>query len=63
MTDKPGPTRKTMLFAIGFAVLLQLLVMLFLATDRITSGTAVSMLSIVLIFGLLPAMAFIKSRP
>ena len=34
-----------------------------LATDRITSGAAVSMLSLVLIFGLLPAMAYIKSKP
>lgn len=63
MTDKPSPTRKTILFATGFAVLLHLLVMLFLATDRITSGAAVSMLSLVLIFGLLPAMAYIKSKP
>lgn len=63
MSDKPGSTRLVILFATGFAVLLQLLVMLFLATDRITTGAAVSMLSIVLIFGLLPAMAFIKSKP
>lgn len=63
MTDKPIFTRKTILFATGFAALLQLLVMLFLATGRIPSGTAVSMLSLVLIFGLLPAMAYIKSKP
>jgi len=53
----------TVLFATGFASLLQLLVMVGLATDRIAVSAVVPILGIVLVFGLLPAMAFIKSRP
>ena len=62
MTDKPNSTRVTILFATGFAVLLQILVMVLLATDRITTGAAVPLLGIVVAFGLLPAMAFIRSK-
>lgn len=63
MAELPGSTRSRFLFATGFTTVLQLLTMIFLATDKITSRGAVPMLGIVVIFGLLPAMAFIKSRP
>ncbi len=62
MTDKPNNTRMTLLFATGFAALLQILVMVFLATNRITVSIAIPLLGIVVAFGLLPAMAYIKSK-
>ena len=62
MTGKPNSTRVTILFATGFAFLLQTLVMVLLATDNISTGVAVSLLAIVGAFGLFPAMAFIKSK-
>ena len=62
MNDTPSSNRKWLLFATGSAALLQLLVMLLMATDRISSGLAVALLGIVVVVGILPAMAFIKSR-
>ena len=62
MAELPGSTRTRLLFSTGFATFLQLLAMILITTDKISGGEAVPMLGIVLIFGLLPAMAFIKSR-
>ena len=62
MTNNPNSTRLTLLFATGFATLLQTLVMILMATDKISNSVAVPMLGIVVIFGILPAMAFIKSK-
>lgn len=62
MTDQPKPGGATMLLLTVFAALLQLTVMVLLATDRIRASLVVPLLALVLIFGLIPAMAFIKSK-
>lgn len=62
MSDKPINTRMILLFAMGFAALLQILVMVLLATNRITISLAIPLLGMVVAFGLLPAMAYIKSK-
>ena len=62
MTDKRNATRVTLLFTTGSAFVLQTLVMILLATDNIATGVAVPLLAIVGAFGLLPAMAYIKSN-
>ena len=54
MTDMPSSNRKRLLFATGFAALLQMLVMVLIATDRISSGLALALLGIVVIVGILP---------
>ena len=55
MTDQPKPGRKTILVLTAFAFLLQLTVMILLATDRITVALAIPLLAGVLIFGVIPA--------
>ena len=62
MTDKANSNRTRLLFATGFALLLQTLVMVLLATDRMSVRMAVPILGMVVIIGILPAMSFIKSR-
>ncbi len=62
MAELPGSPRTRLLFSTGFATLLQLLAMILLATDKISGSEAVPILGIVLIFGLLPAIAFVRSR-
>ena len=62
MTDQPKAGGATILLLTAFAALLQLTVMVLLATDRIRVSLAIPLLALVLIFGLIPAMAFIKSK-
>ncbi len=62
MTDQPKPSGAKILLLIKFAALLQTIVMVLLATDRIRASLAVPLLALVLIIGLIPAAAFIKSR-
>ena len=47
---------------IKFAALLQTIVIVLLTTDRITVSLAVPLLALVVIIGLIPAAAFIKSK-
>ncbi len=62
MTDQPKLGGATVLLLIKFAAVLQTIVMVLLATDRIGISLAVPLLGFVLIFGLIPAAAFIKSK-
>ena len=62
MTDQPKPGRKTFVVLTNFAALLQTTVIVLLTIDRITVALAIPMLAIVVIVGLLPAMAWIKSN-
>ena len=62
MTDQPKPGGATIFLLTAFAALLQLTVMVLLATDRIRVSLAIPLLALVLIFGLIPAMAFIKYK-
>jgi len=50
------------LLLIEFAVVLQTIVIVLLATERITVSVAVPLLALVVIFGLIPAAVFIKSK-
>jgi len=62
MTDQPKPSGATTLLLIEFAVVLQTIVIVLLATDRIAVSVAVPLLALVVIFGLIPAAVFIKSK-
>ena len=62
MTDQPKPSGATTLLLIEFAVVLQTIVIVLLATERITVSVAVPLLALVVIFGLIPAAVFIKSK-
>lgn len=62
MTDQPKPSGATVLLLIQFAALLQTIVIVLLTTDRIRVSLAVPLLALVVIFGLIPAAAFIKSK-
>ena len=62
MTDQPKPGRKTFVVLTNFAALLQTTVIVLLTIDRITVALAIPMLALVVIVGLLPAMAWIKSN-
>lgn len=53
MTDERKPRRATIFILGGLALLLQLIVMILLATDRMTAAPAVPMLALVVVFGLL----------
>ncbi len=62
MADKLQLRGATVLVLIQVAALLQVIVMILLATDRIERSIAVPLLGLVLIFGLMPAGAFAKSK-
>ena len=50
------------LLLIQSAAVLQVIIMVLLATDRIKGSMAVPLLALVLIFGIIPAGAFVKSK-
>ena len=62
MTDQPKPSGATTLLLVKFAVVLQTIVIVLLATDRITASVAVPLLALVVILGFIPAAVFIKSK-
>jgi len=62
MTDQPKLGGATVLLLIQIAAGLQTLVIILLTTDRIRDSLAVPLLGLVLIFGLIPAAAFVKSK-
>ena len=62
MTDQPKLSAATTLLLIQLAAALQAIVMLLLATDRIRDSLVVPLLGIVLVFGLIPAAAFLKPK-
>ncbi len=62
MTDQPKPGEAKILLLIKFAALLQTIVMVLLTTNRIRVSLAVPLLALVVIIGLIPAAAFIKSK-
>jgi len=62
MTEQPKLSGATVLFLIKLAAVLQTIVMVLLATDRIAGSLAVPLLALVLIFGLIPAGVFIKPK-
>ena len=62
MTDQPKPSGATTLLLVKFAVVLQTIVIVLLATDRIVVSLAVPLLALVVIFGLIPAAAFIRPK-
>jgi hypothetical protein len=62
MTDEPKLSGGTVLLLIQSAAILQVIVMVLLAVDRIKFSVAVPLLGLVLIFGLIPAGAFVKSK-
>lgn len=62
MTDQPKLSRSTVLLLIKSAAVIQIIVMVLLATDRMGGSLAVPLLALVLIFGLIPAAAFINSK-
>lgn len=52
----------TVLLLLKVAAVVQLLVMILLATDRLGTSSAVPLLALVLIFGLIPAAVFAKAN-
>ena len=62
MTDQPKLSAATTLLLIKLAAALQVIVMVLLATDRIRDSLVVPLLGIVLVFGLIPAAAFLKPK-
>ena len=62
MTEQPKLNGATVLLLIKFAALLQTIVIVLLTTDRIRVSLAVPLLALVVIFGLIPAAAFINSK-
>ncbi len=62
MTDQPKLSGATVLLLIKLAAVLQTIVIVLLTTDRIGVSLAVPLLGLVLIFGLIPAAAFTKSK-
>jgi len=62
MADQLKLSGATVFLLVQFAAVLQTIVMVLLATDRIRSSVAVPFLGLVLIFGLIPAGAFVKSK-
>ena len=62
MTDQPKLSAATVLLLIKSAAVLQTLVMVLLATDKMGDSLAVPLLGLVVIFGLIPAAAFINSK-
>ena len=61
MTDQSKPGAKILL-SIAFAAILQTMVIVLLTTDKISVSLAVPLLALVIIIGLVPAAAFIKSK-
>ena len=62
MADQPKLSEATTLLLIKGAAVVQTIVMVLLTTDRMGVSLAVPLLGLVLIFGLIPAAAFIKSK-
>jgi len=62
MADEFQLRGTTILLLVQSAAVLQIIVMVLLATDRIKGSMAVPLLGLVLLFGLIPAGAFVKSK-
>ncbi len=60
MTDQARAGGTNLFAMTAFATVLQIVVMILLATDRMSVDLAVPMLGLVLIVGLLPALAALK---
>jgi hypothetical protein len=62
MAEQPKLTAATVLMLVQVATLVQTIVLVLLATEKIRPSVAVPLLALVVIFGLIPAGAFAKSK-
>jgi hypothetical protein len=62
MAEQPRLSGRTVLLLVQVAAVVQTVVLVLLATEKLEASAAVPLLALVVIFGLIPAGAFAKSK-